>query len=414
MRDRRAVMITGLGVLSPIGLDVAQVAASLAVTRSGIGLVRAAPLKNAYPAGFIGAAFASSFAKLELAYLDRCQHLAIIAARQAIADAGLGNFADFGERAGVYYGNVNGGAGVEQLCYEHLLVQGEQAMRPFWGMAVMRNGGAAQISIRHQVRGPVITHSSACAASGVALGEAARAIADGHLDIAVAGGAEAPLTASLFATFDGARTLAQLDEQHASRSCKPFSSTRNGLVIGEGAAFLVLEAADLARRRGAPCYGYLSGYGVCCDAYHVGTPQVQGLARAMSAALEHAALAPAEIGYLNAHATATVRGDLVEAEAIQAVFGGGGDAPLVSSTKSVHGHLLGAASALELLLTVVAMNAAMVPATANLESIDPRCALNHVALLPLFGKKIDHAMSFSSGFGGTNVALIVSRRERPG
>lgn len=401
-------MITGLGVLSPIGLDLAQVTASLAAGRCGIGLVRAPPLKAVYPAGFIGASFADGFAKLELPYLDRCQHLAIIAARQAIADAGLGNFADYGERAGVYFGSVNGGASTEQQCYEHILLHGEQSMRPFWGMAVMRNGGAAQISIRHQIRGPVITHGSACAASGVALGEAARAIRDGYLDVAIAGGAEAPLTASAFAVFDGARALASADAADPSRSCKPFSNARNGMVIGEGAAFLVLEAADLALRRGARCYGYLSGYGVSADAYHIGTPQAQGPARAMVAALADAGLVASQIDYLNAHATATVAGDIVEAQAIVAVFGSASQAPLVSSTKSMHGHLLGAASALELLLTVVAMNRSLVPATVTLSAVDPRCALRHVAGQPLAGKPLGHAMSFSSGFGGTNVALIVS------
>jgi 3-oxoacyl-[acyl-carrier-protein] synthase II len=355
----------------------------------------------------ITASFAEGFAKLELPSLDRCQHLAIIAARQAIADAGLGNFSDFGERAGLYFGNVNGGAATEQQCYEHILLHGEQAMRPFWGMAVMRNGGAAQISIRHQVRGPVVTHGSACAASGVALGEAARAIRDGYLDVAIAGGAEAPLTASLFATFDGARALAGADTADPARSCKPFSSARNGMVIGEGAAFLILEAADLALKRGARCYGYLSGYGISADAYHIGTPQAQGPARAIVAALADAGLAPGQIDYLNAHATATAAGDIVEAQAINAVFGQGDSAPLVSSTKAMHGHLLGAASALELLLTVVAMNQMLVPATLHLDTPDPRCGLRHVPRC-LHGRRMSHALSFSSGFGGTNVALIVS------
>lgn len=407
MLNKRAVMITGLGVLSSIGLDVAQVAASLAAMRSGIALVRAPPLRADYPAGVITASFAEGFAKLELPCLDRCQHLAIIAARQAIADAGLGNFSDFGERAGVYFGNVNGGAVTEQQCYEHILLHGEQAMRPFWGMAVMRNGGAAQISIRHQVRGPVITHGSACAASGVALGEAARAIRDGYLDVAIAGGAEAPLTASLFATFDGARALAGADAVDPARSCKPFSGARNGMVIGEGAAFLILEAADLAQKRGARCYGYLSGYGISADAYHIGTPQAQGPARAIVAALADANLLPGQIDYFNAHATATVAGDIVEAQAINAVFGLSDSAPLVSSTKAMHGHLLGAASALELLLTVVAMNQMLVPATLHLDMPDPRCAVHHVPQC-LHGRAMSHALSFSSGFGGTNVALIVS------
>lgn len=415
MKKNRAVVISGLGVLSPIGLTIPELASSLSIARSGIGLVDAAPLLKSFPAGVIPVSFSSCFTRLELASLDRCQHLAILAARQAITDAGLDDFTDYGPRAGIYYGNVNGGLETEQLGYQRILSKGAQAMRPFAGMAIMRNGGAAQISIRHQVTGPVITHGSACSASGVAIGEAVRAIRDGYLDVVIAGGAEAPLVASLFGAFEGARALAPADPDDVSRSCKPFSRGRRGVVVGEGAAFLILEAEECASRRGAKCYGYMSGYGVAADAYHIGTPRAEGQAAAIRAALADAGLTPSDIDYLNAHATATTSGDSTECNAIRSVFGTSPESVMVSSTKSVHGHLLGAASALELVITVTAMNASLVPATAHLDEIDPGCALNHIPNKPLLDHPIERAMSFSCGFGGTNVALIISKhREMAG
>jgi 3-oxoacyl-[acyl-carrier-protein] synthase II len=257
----------------------------------------------------------------------------------------------------------------------------------------------------------VVTHASACGSSGVAIGEAARAIRDGHLDVAVAGGAEAPLIASLIGVFDGTRALAAPNSDDVSRSCRPFSADRAGLVLGEGAAFLVLESEEgfAAREYNRNHYGYLTGYGISSDAYHIGMPQSQGQARALTAALVDAGIAPEELDYLNAHATATHGGDVIESDAIRMVFGDSPDSVRVSSTKSVHGHLLGATSALELLITVVAMNESMLPATAHLENIDPKCTLNHVAGVPVLDRPVRNAMSFSCGFGGTNVALVVSR-----
>ena len=182
------------------------------------------------------------------------------------------------------------------------------------------------------------------------------------------------------------------------------------MVLGEGAAFLVLESAAHARARGAHCHGYVSGSGISNDAHHIGMPASEGQVRALRAALSDASLSAGDIGYINAHATATDGGDVIEAAALRDVFGAGPDAARVSSTKSVHGHLLGAASALELLLTIVAMERNLLPASAHLDQVDPRCDLNHVGAQPIADHAIRHALSFSCGFGGTNVALVVSRR----
>lgn len=403
------VAITGLGAISPIGLDVPAVAASLREARSGIRLLQVAPIERGFPAGAIDASFEEPFSRLERPFLDRCQQMAVLAARQATQDAGYDSFAGFGQRAGVYYGNVNGGVAAEQAWYQQLLLEHKQASRPFTAMAVMGNAGAAQIAIRQQVLGPVITNATACGSSGVAIGDAARAIAGGYLDVAIAGGAEAPLVASLMGVFQGTRAMSAPDAEDVARSCKPFSRARSGLVLGEGAAFLVLEPAERAAARGAHVYGYLSGYGVSSDAHHIGMPHAAGQVRALRAALEDAGLQASDIDYINAHATATDGGDVIEASALREVFGAGPDAPFVSSTKSVHGHLIGATSALELLVTVLAMEHSLLPASAHLGEVDPRCELNHVGEQPLAGRRIDHAVSFSCGFGGTNVALVVSR-----
>lgn len=406
---KRAVAITGLGVISPIGLNTTQVVESLRSARSGIVAIQPQPITKPVPAGVVPADFEEAFSKLERPFMERVQHFGVLAAKQAIDDAGITDFRPYGLRAGVYYGDVNGGAATIQAWTHALHVEGKQASRPFTAMASMANGGAAQISIRNQILGPVLTHASACASSGIAIGDAARAIADGYLDVAVAGGAEAPLCAAVVGVFAGTRAMAKPDPIDPATTCRPFSKDRTGLVLGEGGAFLVLEAEEHARARGARIYGYLRGYGVSSDATHIGMPATPGQVMALQAALEHAQLAPRDIQYINAHATATDGGDVIEAESIRTVFGQGPEDAFVSSTKSVHGHLLGAASALELVITVLAMDQAVLPASNHLGEVDPQCTLNHVGQRPRTDARIDNALSFSCGFGGTNAALIVSR-----
>lgn len=408
--SRSAVAITGIGVLSPIGMSALELKQSILTTRSGIRLVDALPLKKRFPAGVIEQSFAQSFTPLELPFLDRCQQMAILAADQAIASAGISDLRSANLRAGLHYGNVNGGVASAQSWYQQMLVAGKQASRPFSAMAIMGNAGAAQISIRHGICGPVITHASACGSSGVAIATGARAIADGHLDVVIAGGAEAPLTASLIGVFDGTRALSKPDPEDPSRTCKPFSTKRSGLVLGEGAAFLILEAEHHARARGAKILGYLAGSGIASDAHHIGMPSTDGQVLALQEALRDAGMTASDIDYINAHATATGGGDVIEANAIRRVFGNSNESPWVSSTKGVHGHLLGAASALEAAITVTAMNASILPATAHLDEIDPNCPLRHIPSKAMTEHRIDAALSFSCGFGGTNVALVFSRQ----
>ncbi|MEZ4447860.1 MAG: beta-ketoacyl-[acyl-carrier-protein] synthase family protein [Nannocystaceae bacterium] len=404
MRGEHEVVITGLGVLSPIGLSLPELLASLLENRSGIAQWTSPLLARSLPAGLIPRDFTSEFTRTELPYLDRCSQLALLAARQAIDDAGIESFRHFGPRAGLYFGSVGGGVMTEHEWVRRFYVERAQTARPTTIMASMLNAAPAQISIRHQVLGPVMTHSSACTSSGAAIGDAMRAIRDGYLDIALAGGAEASLTPTFVGLWGGLRALAEPHPEDVARSCRPFSRDRSGLVLSEGAALLVLERRDLAEARGARVYGTLRGYGVASDGHHIGSPSRSGQVAALRAALDDARIGANEIAYVNAHATATAGGDPIEASALEEVLG----AAPVSSTKAIHGHLLGAASALELMITTMAVHWRFLPATAFLEDADPACPLNHVGIRPRLDVEVPHALSLSAGFGGTNVALIVS------
>ena len=403
------VLVSGIGVISPIGSSVAALHASLLANRSGIRLWQSPELSRSLPAGLIEEDFSSRFSKLELPYLDRCSQLAMLAATQAITDAGIAGFAGHAQRAGLYYGSVAGGVKTEHDWVRQFHVEHAEVSRPFTIMASMLNAAPALISIRHKILGPVITNSSACSSSGAAIGEAARAIRDGYLDIAVAGGAEAALTPTFMALWGGLRALAEVDPVDVGRSCRPFSADRSGLVLSEGAVFFVLESRSHLEQRGADCYARLSGYGIASDAHHIGSPHAQGQSAALRAALQDAQLDPASIDYFNAHATATRGGDPVEAAAIREVFAEDTERLPVSSTKAIHGHLLGAASAIELAICVLAIADSFLPATAHLEQVDPECALHHVTGQAQRNQAVEHALSLSAGFGGTNVALAVSK-----
>ncbi len=403
----RLVAITGMGAISALGCGIDPTRRALLERRSGVRALNVEGLRKTFPAGVVDQDFQHHFTRLEQPFLDRCQQMAILAAKEAIDDAGIEGFDRYGARAGVYYGNVNGGAATGIEWSKQLLVEGKQTARPFTAMAVMGNAGAAQVAIRNRIHGPVITNATACGSSGVAIGDATRAIADGYLDIAIAGGAEAPLSIGILSVFDGTRALSVPDPVDVSSSCKPFAANRTGLVLGEGAAFVVLEPLDAALARGATIHGIVGGYGVSSDATHIGMPDTQGQIACLHAALDSAGLDASDIGYVNAHATATQGGDVIEADAIRTVFGESADSAAVSSTKSMHGHLLGATSALEFVITTLSLDGGFLPATLHADDIDPRCSLNHVGPM-VRESRIDHALSFSCGFGGTNVALIVS------
>jgi 3-oxoacyl-[acyl-carrier-protein] synthase II len=405
----RRVAITGAGVVSPLGNSLQDFHRALAEARPGIG---ALPAPVAQGSGVkVGALVdwnpASMFKDAEAANIDRVSQFALAAASQALAASGLDLKTADRERIGVYWGTGMGGAHTLEASFKTVYGAGEWRVRPLTVVMAMNNAAGSNVAVRHGLGGPFANFSTACSSSAMALGEAMRTIAAGRADAIVAGGAEALLAPGTLAAWQALRTLAPADAHDPAASCKPFDKRRAGLVLGEGAAAFVLEEEAHARLRGAHIHGFLVGYGNSCDAVHMSRPDRGGQVRAMREALSDAGLQPQDIGYINAHGTATAVGDLVEAEAINAVFAQA--APLVSSTKSLHGHLLGGAGALELAAALLALEQGIVAPTAFLEEPDGAIRLRHV---PLKAQRIEPpraVMSNSFAFGGSNVVLIAGR-----
>jgi 3-oxoacyl-[acyl-carrier-protein] synthase II len=274
---------------------------------------------------------------------------------------------------------------------------------------IMNNASAAHISIEYGLSGPCLTLSTACASSANAIGEAFRQVRDGYVDVMLAGGAEAFLTYGGFRSWESLRVLAAEDPEDPSKSCKPFSKNRTGLVPGEGAAMVVLEEMERAIRRGAPIYAELIGYGSTSDAGHITRPSLEGQARAMAEALKEAGLLPEDIDYINAHGTATEWNDLVETQAIKKVFGDYACKVPVSSTKSMHGHTMGAAGAIEFIVSLLTIKNQAVPPTINLDQPDPECDLDYVPNIGRKGVTVNTVMSNAFAFGGSNAALIAGK-----
>jgi 3-oxoacyl-[acyl-carrier-protein] synthase II len=305
-----------------------------------------------------------------------------------------------------------GGAQSTDEGYQTVYQEGSDRVQPYSVLMAMNNAAAAWIGIDHHLRGPNLTYSSACSSSAVAIGEAWKRIATGELEVMIAGGSEAPLTFGTLKAWEALKTLAVEDPEDVSASCKPFARNRSGLVLGEGAAMVVLESWDRARGRGARIHAELAGYGVSTDAEHITRPTVAGQARAMARALESARVSARDVGYVNAHGTATLANDAVETAAIKQVLGPGAYAVPVSSTKSMHGHLLGAAGALELVATVLAIEKRVLPPTLHLVHADPECDLDYVAGSARPVDTLGAALSNSFAFGGTNVSLVCRALEQ--
>jgi len=403
----KRVAVTGIGVVSPLGNDAGAFFDALAASRSAIARLGIAGHERlacpiGAPAAFDGA---SRFDPAKLRMLDRVSQLALCAAAEAISDAqGLLEGADRA-RVGVFLGTGMGGAQAADDGYRTLYAERSDRLKPLTVLLSMANAPAAWIAMEHGLTGASLTYSTACSSSAVAIGEAARRIAHGEAEAMIAGGAEAPLNFGTLKAWEALRTLASEDPEDAGASCKPFAKNRSGLVLGEGAAIVVLEDRDRAIARGARIHAELAGYGLATDAGHITRPSVEGQANAMRLALADARLAPGDIGYVNAHGTGTAANDGVETAAIKRTFGEHAYAMPVSSTKSMHGHLLGAAGALELVAAILAMERGVVPPTAHLKLRDPECDLDYVAE----GARragLGAVMSNSFAFGGTNAALV--------
>ena len=278
--------------------------------------------------------------------------------------------------------------------------------KPLAVLCAMSNAPASHLSIRYGLNGPNLTYSVACASSAIAIGEAFRAVREGRIDCALVGGAEACITPVVVRAWQSMRILASVDTRAPGEACKPFARNRSGLVLGEGAAMMVLERLHGALARGAPVLGELLGFGGRADASHICIPSSQGQSAAILAALNDACLSPAEIGYVSAHGTGTRVGDIAETRAIRQAFGDHASALAVSSTKSAHGHLLGAAGALEFVATLAAIRSGFLPATLNLRDADPECDLDYVPNEPRSAAHISTFMSNSFAFGGSNAVAI--------
>jgi 3-oxoacyl-[acyl-carrier-protein] synthase II len=404
----RRVAVTGIGVVSALGQSTAEFYQSLAGARSGI---RRLPEAVAAGSGVqVGALIdwdpAPHFKGPEAANLDRVAQFALFAAGQALAEARLDPLAADRERIGVYWGTGMGGAGTLETAYQTVYAKNDFRLRPLSVVMAMNNAAGSNVAVKWGLRGPFANFSTACSSSAMAIGEGMRAVQAGRADAVLAGGSEALLTPGMLAAWQALRTLAPADAADPAASCKPFDRKRAGLVLGEGAATLVLEEESKARARGAPVLAFLTGYGNSCDAVHMSKPDRDGQVRAMKEALAESGLVPADFGYVNAHGTATVVGDVVECEAIRAIFGGH-DVP-VSSTKSMHGHLLGGAGALEMAAALMPFREGVLPPTAHLADPDPACAVRHVTKAER-GAIPRAVMSNSFAFGGSNVVLVAER-----
>lgn len=403
----RRVAITGIGVVSPLGNSVDDMFAGVAAGRSGIRRLEDAQfdrlsIRIAAPANFDGTPY---FDAPKLRMLDRVSQFALVAAQQALDHARLDVAQLDKSRAGVYLGTGMGGAQTSDDGYRTLYEQQSDRIKPFSVLLAMNNAAAAWIGLEYGFTGPNLTYTTACSSSAVAIGEAAKSIRAGDTDTMIAGGVEAPLVLGPMKAWEALRTLATEDTADPSASCKPFSKNRTGMVLGEGAAIVVLEEWEQALARDAPIMAELIGYGLATDTAHMTRPSIEGQARAMRLALASGKIPASAIDYVNAHGTGTQANDPVETAAIKQVFGEHAYRLPVSSTKSMHGHLLGAAGAIEFAISIIAMQRGIIPPTINLSLPDPECDLDYVANAARAGK-LHTVMSNSFAFGGTNAVLV--------
>ena len=405
----RRVAVTGIGVISPLGNSMQELYTNAHAGHSAIDRLQApfagrltAPL--AANTRFDGA---QHFDAPKLRMLDRFSQFALVATRQAVTDAQLEMETVDRARAGVFVGTGMGGSTSNDEGYQTLYGECSDRIRPFTVLLGMYNAAAAWIGIEYQLRGPNLTYTTACSSSAVAIGEAWMRVARGDMDIAIAGGAEAPLSFGSMKAWEALHTLATIDTEQPSASCKPFSKNRSGMVLGEGSAMLVLEPWDHAVARHAPIHGEILGYGLSTDPGHITMPSVKGQAAAMQAALQSARLESAAIDAINAHATGTQANDVAETTAIKAVFGARAPHIPISATKAMHGHLLGAAGALECVLSLLAMQHAAVLPTLHLQMPDAQCDLDYVPNTARDDVSVRTMLSNSFAFGGTNAVLVL-------
>ena len=414
MTNRRRVVVTGIGLVSSLGIGTEANWAGIKAGQSGIGTITkfdatqfatriAGEVKNFDPLGFIE--------KKDVKKMDIFIQYAIAASQFAMDDSGLTITPELSRRVGVFIASGIGGFTTIEREHKALLEGGPRKISPFFIPSAIINLAAGQVSIRFGARGPNSATCTACSASAHAIGDAFEIIKRGAADVMIAGGSEAAITPMGIGGFGAMRALSTRNDEPA-RASRPFDKDRDGFIVGEGSGVLILEEYELAKARGARIYAELVGYGMSADAYHITAPSEDGdgAFRVMSEAIESAGVTTADVDYINAHGTSTPQGDALETLAINRCFGEHAKDIAVSSTKSMTGHLLGAAGGLEAGITVLAVYHQIAPPTINLDHPDDNCDLDYVPhhSRPL---SITYALSNSFGFGGTNAALLFKRFE---
>jgi len=409
---KRRVVVTGLGALTPLGNSVKESWEGAIGGKSGVGVITkfdgtsfntniAAELKNFDPLQFVD--------KKEIRRYDDFILYALAAAEMAVADAALTISPEISARTGVIIGSAIGGLATMEKEKEALMSFGPRKISPFAVPAILANLAAGHVSIRFGAKGPINCAVTACAAGTSAIGDAYKTITYGDADAMITGGTEAAITPLSVAGFNSMRALSRRNDE-PQRASRPFDKDRDGFVIGEGCGILILEEMSFALKRGARIYAELAGYGCTSDAFHMAAPppEHEGAARSMRVAVKDAGLNVADIDYINAHGTSTPLNDLYETQAIKAVFGEHARKLLISSTKSMTGHMLGAAGGAEAIFAVKALQEGIIPPTINLDNPDPECDLDYVANKAR-RKEVNTAMSNTFGFGGVNSVLVFKK-----
>ncbi len=415
MTARRRVVVTGIGAVSPVGTTAETTWEALISGVSGAGQIAAfdaTGFKTTIAAEATGFDPEDHFERKDARRMDRCTQLALASANEAMKHAGLviDPESALAPRAGAVIGVGFGGMATFIDEVRVLDERGPGRVSPIGIPKIIPNMAAGTVSIEHNLMGPVSCAVTACSASANAIGDAAEIIRRGAADVMVAGGAEAAITDFAVASFAQARALTTRNDD-PQRASRPFDLDRDGFLMGEGGAALVLEERDAAIARGAEILAEVTGYGMSADAYHITLPRPGGMgaARAMSAALDDAAISPEDLDYINAHGTSTDANDATETAAIKIALGEAAHGIPVSSTKSMTGHLLGAAGAMEAVVAIKSLQTGVLAPTINLETPDPECDLDYVPNEARQTAGVDHAMSNSFGFGGHNVALVFSK-----
>ncbi len=408
----KRVVVTGMGVLTPVGHTVKEFWDNLVAGRSGVGKISRFDVSN-YDCRIAGEVkgFDSSkvLDKKEARRADLFEQYALAATGQALADAGLDSSQINPERVGVVLGSGIGGIDTIERQHQLLRSGGPGRVSPFFIPMMIIDMGPGLVSMRYGLKGPNYATVSACASSAHAIGDAFHIIQRGEAEAMVTGGCEATITPTSLAGVCSARALSTRNDE-PEKASRPFDKNRDGFVMGEGGGILIHEELEHAKKRGARIYAELLGFGMTGDAYHMTSPapKGEGAARAMREALRVAKLNPEQISYINAHGTSTGLGDIAETEAIKTIFGAQAYQVPISSTKSITGHLLGAAGAAELIVSILSIDTGVLHPTINLEEPDPACDLDYVPKQAR-QKKVDYALSNSFGFGGHNVSILVGR-----